>query len=310
MENSTSVLTRRIREIALITLEFQRIGVNAHTKPDKTLVSQVDLFVQAAITHYLSDLTPSVPILGEETPELLHTHVEIRDKIEQQLLGLGINQDSVTLLGRSTHTVTQKEFWCLDPIDGTRGFLRGDHYAIALARIKNGRAVQSFLCCPRLHGHGVIFTGQHGAFDARCLATGQKLNPHRQVGVADPVLIESLELGPLNEAYTEQLKSSLTWTEPNVRMDSQSKYGALTLGDAHCYLRPPRTLGAHEFSWDHAAGAHLVEMAGGRVTDFSGRPLDFSTGAHLSNNLGVLATIGIDHDRVLKHIPRAPIKSI
>ncbi len=43
----------------------------------------------------------------------------------------------------------------------------------------------------------------------------------------------------------------------------------------------------------------VVEEAGGRVTDLEGVPLDFSLGARLERNLGVLATNAAVHDRVL-----------
>jgi 3'(2'), 5'-bisphosphate nucleotidase len=40
--------------------------------------------------------------------------------------------------------------WLLDPIDGTRGFLRGRQYVIALALVVNGRVQVSVIGCPRL----------------------------------------------------------------------------------------------------------------------------------------------------------------
>ena len=93
-------------------------------------------------------------------------------------------------------------------------------------------------------------------------------------------------------------------------MDSQSKYGALVLGDARCYVRLPRHKEAVEYAWDHAAGAHLVQLAGGRVSDLNGKALDFSPGAQLVNNRGVLATMKLDHDSVLKAIQQTQRGSI
>jgi len=40
--------------------------------------------------------------------------------------------------------------WVLDPIDGTKGFLRGDQYAIALALLDEGKVVLGVLACPNL----------------------------------------------------------------------------------------------------------------------------------------------------------------
>lgn len=41
-------------------------------------------------------------------------------------------------------------FWTLDPIDGTKGFLRGDQYAVCLALIDNGQVQVGVLGCPNL----------------------------------------------------------------------------------------------------------------------------------------------------------------
>ena len=43
-----------------------------------------------------------------------------------------------------------ERFWTLDPIDGTKGFLRGEQYAVALALIVDGRVAVAALACPNL----------------------------------------------------------------------------------------------------------------------------------------------------------------
>jgi 3'(2'), 5'-bisphosphate nucleotidase len=71
-------------------------------------------------------------------------------------------------------------------------------------------------------------------------------------------------------------------------------------GEASVYLRLPRSADYREKSWDHAAGAVIVEQAGGRVTDLAGEPLDFTRGARLGNTAGILATNGVLHERTLE----------
>jgi len=83
-------------------------------------------------------------------------------------------------------------------------------------------------------------------------------------------------------------------------IDSQDKYAMLACGDADLYLRLPREAKPKHKSWDHAAGVALIQAAGGVVTDIDGTMLDFSTGAILSNNLGMVVTNGAIHDRVLE----------
>jgi 3'(2'), 5'-bisphosphate nucleotidase len=85
-------------------------------------------------------------------------------------------------------------------------------------------------------------------------------------------------------------------------MDSQAKYGILARGEVTLYLRVPSSAepGYTENIWDHAAGSIIAEEAGGRVTDISGRPLDFSSGIKMEKNRGVLVSNGILHEVVLK----------
>jgi 3'(2'), 5'-bisphosphate nucleotidase len=85
-------------------------------------------------------------------------------------------------------------------------------------------------------------------------------------------------------------------------MDSQAKYVALADGRAEVYLRQSPGAGYAEKIWDHAAGVLIVEEAGGRVTDLDGRLLDFSRGAHLDANRGILATNGPVHDALLETV--------
>src|SRR5205823_1493046 len=48
----------------------------------------------------------------------------------------------------------RQRFWTLDPIDGTKGFLRGEQYAVALALIVEGQVVVAALACPNLDARG------------------------------------------------------------------------------------------------------------------------------------------------------------
>ena len=64
-------------------------------------------------------------------------------------------------------------------------------------------------------------------------------------------------------------------------------------------MRLPTRADYREKIWDHAAGALIIEQAGGRVTDIDGNPLDFTQGRELKNNHGIVATNGPIHDAVL-----------
>ncbi|MGB0646248.1 MAG: inositol monophosphatase family protein [Bradymonadia bacterium] len=305
MNNHNHRLILNLIKLCKYTRAVQTKGVEALAKPDRTLVSQVDLFVQAAVIHHLSSLSPDTAILAEETVDQILDDPSLTDSLNHHLTELGIQQDARKLIAKGTHAPSQSTYWCLDPIDGTRGFLRGDHYAIALALITNNEIKTSFLGCPNLLGHGVLFHADGSTARAFNLDTGTEL-PLTNITAsgASPILIESLELGPRTENFTQQFKQNLGWLTESIRMDSQSKYGAMALGMAHCYLRLPRSPAAKEYAWDHAAGAHLIQALGGEVSDLDGRRLDFSQGATLSGNRGIIATMGLHHSTIVDQVER------
>jgi 3'(2'), 5'-bisphosphate nucleotidase len=110
---------------------------------------------------------------------------------------------------------------------------------------------------------------------------------------------ESVESGHSDQSQSARIAAALgIHTEP-FRIDSQCKYAAVARGDAAIYLRLPTRADYQEKIWDHAAGAFVVEQAGGCVTDVNGKPLDFSVGSRLSENSGIIATSGRHHDDVV-----------
>jgi 3'(2'), 5'-bisphosphate nucleotidase len=87
-------------------------------------------------------------------------------------------------------------------------------------------------------------------------------------------------------------------------MDSQAKSVLLAAGEGDLIFRllSPRRPDYQEKIWDQAAGAILVQEAGGRVSDLTGAPLDFSAGRTLARNAGVVASNGLLHDAALEAI--------
>jgi 3'(2'), 5'-bisphosphate nucleotidase len=61
----------------------------------------------------------------------------------------------------------------------------------------------------------------------------------------------------------------------------------------------PKSPNYRENIWDHAAGAIVVEEAGGRVTDMHGQPLNFADGSKMTENRGVVVSNGVIHETVL-----------
>ncbi|KAK3139484.1 hypothetical protein QOZ80_5AG0384020 [Eleusine coracana subsp. coracana] len=196
--------------------------------------------------------------------------------------------------------------WVLDPIDGTKGFLRGDQYAIALALLDEGKVVLGVLACPNLplssisNLNGSTSGDQVGALFSATIGCGAEVesldgSPPQKISVCsidDPVdasFFESYESAHSMHDLTSSIAKKLGVQAPPVRIDSQAKYGALARGDGAIYLRFPHK-GYREKIWDHAAGSIVVTEAGGIVTDASGNDLDFSKGRFLDLDTGIIAT--------------------
>ena len=155
---------------------------------------------------------------------------------------------------------------------------------------------------------GVIFTAVRGQ-GAFAVPMDQEGEDHlRSVPIKvsendDPAaarFCESVESGHSAHGDAAAIATRLGIVAPPVRMDSQAKYGVVARGEAEIYLRMPTRADYREKIWDHAAGALIVEEAGGTVTDITGRPLEFHHGRELSANRGVIATNGRLHSRVIE----------
>jgi 3'(2'), 5'-bisphosphate nucleotidase len=238
----------------------------------------------------------------------------LRDQVvaSVQAVLLLLDADAVlAAIDRGTHSGGATGLhWVLDPIDGTKGFLRLDQYAVALGLIEDGEVVLGVLGCPNLP---VTADGADGA--KGCIFAAVKGESAVQRGVDDPTEIpisvdpvddparsrfcESVEKGHTSQSDSALVAARLGITAPPYRIDSHCKYAAVARGDAAVYLRLPTRPGYVEKVWDHAAGVAVIEAAGGTVTDCRGEPLDFSLGRRLEKNKGVIVTNGRFHARVV-----------
>jgi 3'(2'), 5'-bisphosphate nucleotidase len=221
-------------------------------------------------------------------------------------------------------------YWTLDPVDGTKGFLRGDQYAVALAYVENGQVRIGVLGCPELadanrpckgaEGSLVVAVRGAGTFTQALdgmapgslapsaeTAPAADAGPWRSLGVSNRCEVATARLlCSVEKAHTDPsgigaLVSALEIAADPVPLDSQAKYALLAagVGDVNLRLLSPARLDYREKVWDQAAGSIVVEEAGGRVSDLDGKPLDFSQGRTLAANRGVLATNGYLHDAIL-----------
>jgi 3'-phosphoadenosine 5'-phosphosulfate (PAPS) 3'-phosphatase len=133
---------------------------------------------------------------------------------------------------------------------------------------------------------------------------GEPVRVDDQGDPAWAVFCESVEARHSSHELSARVASLLGVKATPVRMDSQAKYGAMSRGNFHIFMRFPKK-GYVENVWDHAAGQVVITEAGGKVTDGRGRPLNFTLGRHLDNDDGIVATNGRLHDAVIAAVQKA-----
>lgn len=289
-------------------------GALALAKPDSSPVTVADFAAQAVICQALADAFPDDPVIGEEDSALLRSRPEqlaqVTHYVQAQLPNA--TPELVTQwIDRGNGNVASR-YWTLDPIDGTKGFVRGDQYAVALALVEGTEVKLGILGCPALPAdlakpdeqQGVLFVAVQGQGATMIsLESGES----RSISVKDASeeslhrLAKSIVSEHSNPEAQEAVALAVGLTKPPIHMDSQAKYGVVARGEAALYIRLPYPLFSQkrQNTWDHAAGVIVVEEAGGRVTDMYGQPLDFSYGAKLLNNHGIIASNGVVHEAVL-----------
>lgn len=307
-----------VHEAALLVRRVQREMVTAaFSKDDRSPVTVADFVAQAVVCQRLSERSPGATLIGEEQADALR-YPAGRATLDQVTHFVRLAVPTATpeevcdLIDRGSGQ-PPATFWTLDPVDGTKGFLRREQYAVALALVSDGRVEIGVLGCPELsdasrpdpNGPGSLIAAARGqGVWTRPLAENgpwQKLTVSNRSELADARLLRSVEKAHTNTDEIGQLVSTLGINAPPLTMDSQAKYAVLAAGEGDVLLRllSPSRPDYREMIWDQAAGSIVVTEAGGRVTDLDGRPLDFALGRTLANNRGVLATNGRLHEALL-----------
>ncbi|MHB1557539.1 MAG: inositol monophosphatase family protein [Isosphaeraceae bacterium] len=318
-EREQHVAVAAVREAArLCRAVAAEISPEVLAKKDRSPVTVADFGSQALVARTLAESFPDDPIIGEEDSSELRRpeSAAILDQVLRHVRDTrsapgreAVDADTVCQwIDRGGTTEYRDRFWTVDPIDGTKGFLRKEQYAVALALVVDGQVVVGALACPGLNAVFHAVKGE-GAFVASldenadggpnapaCIHVGDRDDP------SAARFCESVESGHSAHGDAASIAERLGITLPPLRMDSQAKYAVVARGDADIYLRLPTRADYREKIWDHAAGALIVAEAGGLVTDIHGRPLEFHHGRELAANRGVVVTNGWLHDRVIAAI--------
>ena len=217
-----------------IAKEISNRGVKITIKPDKSPVTDGDLAVDELLRTKIKNLTPNVPIVSEES-------VNLKTKNEE------------------------KNFWLIDPIDGTRDYIKKkDEYTLNAALIIDLKPALGIVYAPaknRLffsYGKGLAFEINNGKkVDLNC----KKINSSKIIGLENSgtTPVEVLDI-------YKKYKVSKT-----LKMSSSLKFCILASGEADIYAAQARA-----FEWDIAAGHAILEHAGGSITNHDGKKFFYS----------------------------------
>ncbi|GAA6008335.1 hypothetical protein JCM11491_004439 [Sporobolomyces phaffii] len=345
-----SVAISAVLKASLVARKVQSelVGTGGVEKKDKSPVTVGDYTSQALISAVLFDHFPTDEVVGEETSaELDHpdnattkAHIvrlaneALADKLaldSEEAVWQGVKHDgSGSKTEREWMAVIDRgnseggkhgRHWALDPIDGTKGFLRGGQYAVCLGLLDEGEVVLGVMGCPNLPldpaspdgEKGAIFVAVKGQGAFQRSFSSPDLTPitmnQLAGGLASASFCESVEAGHSDHGTNARIAALLGITRESVRMDSQAKYCSIARGDGDVYLRLPVSDSYEEKIWDHSSGSLLVAEAGGVVSDMHGDKLDFSVGRTLKRNKGVVAAHRDVHAEVIRAVQQAVAES-
>ena len=235
------------QEAGSLTLSVADLGFGDkglhYKKPDHP-VTEADRLSHRHILERLKDLTPSIPVISEES----ESHVLPAN--------CGI-------------------FWLVDPLDGTKEFIKGSgEYTVNIALIKDGRPILGVIDAPVFHltyyggdscGFGVVRNNPDDA------ARNTDSSPQADKKKGPPYIVS---LSQSHRTSEDDRLLSRIMEEVEVIQDycgSSLKFCRVAEGRAHFYVRLGPTM-----EWDTAAGQAIVMSAGGKVMDWNLVPLRYN----------------------------------
>lgn len=243
----------------IVRANFQPQGFVFENKYDGTPVTAIDRAVEEALRLRMATLRPDHLVLGEEA-------------------GLGD--------GAATGVADRRPRWIVDPIDGTRKFVRGiPIFATLLGLEINGEIVVGVASAPMMQGGGRRWWAAKGL---GAFADGRRIGVSKVNQLADAHVLH----GGLEHWVTHQRAHQLLDIAANA-------WGMTGYGDFWVHLlvaegAADAAVEAQAAIWDVAALKIIVEEAGGRFTDFTGQNTP-AGGNGLSTN-------GLLHDELLARL--------
>ncbi|MDP3852797.1 3'(2'),5'-bisphosphate nucleotidase CysQ [Phenylobacterium sp.] len=222
-------------EAAALILPLWKSGLTVFSKSDESPVTEADRQGEALIVARLTALYPDTPVISEEDASEFGTPDAIGPR-----------------------------FFLVDPVDGTKAFVRGDpNFTVNIGLIEHGRPVAGAVCAP--------------ATDETWFTSGGKALKRKAGGLAEPVSVrpwpEGAAVALISHTMKEETADKLAaqygfhLRQP---MDSSIKFCRIAEGAADIYPRHGPTM-----EWDVAAGHAVLEAAGGIMTTPEGETFHY-----------------------------------
>lgn len=237
----------------ITSVRYQALDLVVTTKPDNTPVTDADRATERAIREILSARRPDDGLVGEE-------------------------------FGESENPGSR--YWVIDPIDGTKNFMRGvPTWATLIALVEDGTVVVGVASAPALTRRWHAAQGQ-GAFVAFNGGVPRKISVSKVSEIKDASIAYS-DFDGWNErraAFTSLIDAC--WRSRG--LGDFWSHMLVAEGAADIAAEPSLAL------WDMAALDIIVREAGGRFSSISGKP-----GPHHRSGL---STNGLLHDQVVGYL--------
>lgn len=249
-------------------------------KMDLSPVTLADYASQLVICREIKKNFPLDSILAEEDLSLIDE--KMLNEINESLSILNIPAFD-KILPYLPMVKNGPRTWVIDPIDGTKGFLKpkeNGQYAIciALVNMEEPSILLGLLSCPRLN-YCQYATKGGGSYefiygDDDMLGNPYPIKTDSETLEKNIIMVSSIESrGHSLSSFVSGIHKKNSLRNPILEMDSQCKYSLIARGDAHIYARKASSPDYEEKLWDHAAGWLIVEEAGGHCCDTEGATL-------------------------------------
>jgi len=249
-------------EASEILMRYFRGDYSVDTKADEEPVTEADRAANEHIVARLQELFPDDGILAEESA------------------------DPAAIVGK-------QRVWMVDPMDGTKEFTKHlSEFAVMIGLVVEGTPVLGVVAQP---AEETLYRGIVGEGAERVQPSGvDTMRVGTTTELAELTLICSRSHLP---EIVERMKHELGISRMVQSGSVGLKIGKIGTGVCDLYLQPA----SGTKLWDACAPEAILHAAGGRLTDFDGRPIDYDP-SDIVNRRGLLGSNGTRHDDLVRRL--------